>query len=506
MNIEELYENEAKTNWAGGKPSTVMLNAKRTSFDNRVYAKRNNGRDLTISLPSELAEKSAFDRALPILIDGNTAHDHQVGAVFADAGGTGSVRFSRSEKGKEWQKSFLAGNAQMELAYLTRGSQKSPVAFSIKAVSDGTEKELTMSEQYTIPKDVIRREVETYLTQQEPIAAPWVGDAQERTFSLTKLINAEVHGDYADAGYEREMCQEAKRSYCGEARGIVVPSAALWKRTTMTTSGDVAGAIGTDLRDDLYIDAMRPMSSVIAAGARMLNLGGKTSLPKNNNDVSATWTTEGGAITESDIDIDVLTLEPNMLAGRASYSRHVLATATPEIEQLVRRNLQLQISNALDDAALDGSGSGGQPTGIANTTGIETFATAGSSTMTHAESLSVIAEVGENNFATNGGTWLVHPTNAATLGSTAKDSGSGMFVYENGQIAGRNVIETTHVAAGTAYFGLFDNVYIGMFGGVDLVVDPYTNGSTGVINVYAYQLADVAVAHAGAFNKVTLTA
>ena len=81
-----------------------------------------------------------------------------------------------------------------------------------------------------------------------------------------------------------------------------------------------------------------------------------------------------------------------------------------------------------------------------------------------------------------------------------------MFVYENGQIAGRNVIETTHVAAGTAYFGLFDNVYIGMFGGVDLVVDPYTNGSTGVINVYAYQLADVAVAHAGAFNKVTLTA
>ena len=42
--------------------------------------------------------------------------------------------------------------------------------------------------------------------------------------------------------------------------------------------------------------------------------------------------------------------------------------------------------------------------------------------------------------------------------------------------------------------------------GVDVVVDQFTNASTGVINVYAYQLADVAVAHAGAFNKVTLTA
>jgi hypothetical protein len=42
--------------------------------------------------------------------------------------------------------------------------------------------------------------------------------------------------------------------------------------------------------------------------------------------------------------------------------------------------------------------------------------------------------------------------------------------------------------------------------GVDIVTDPYTNGSTGVVNIYAYQMADVAVAHAGAFQKVTLTA
>ncbi len=47
---------------------------------------------------------------------------------------------------------------------------------------------------------------------------------------------------------------------------------------------------------------------------------------------------------------------------------------------------------------------------------------------------------------------------------------------------------------------------IGMFGGIDIVTDPHTNGSTGVANIYAYQMADVAVAHAGAFQKVTLTA
>ena len=49
--------------------------------------------------------------------------------------------------------------------------------------------------------------------------------------------------------------------------------------------------------------------------------------------------------------------------------------------------------------------------------------------MTHAESLDEIAEVGTNNHYTSNGVWLVHPTDAATLGAQTKDSGSGQFVY-----------------------------------------------------------------------------
>ena len=138
-------------------------------------------------------------------------------------------------------------------------------------------------------------------------------------------------------------------------------------------------------------------------------------------------------------------------------------------------------------------------------TGIETFATASGTTMTHAESLDLIAGVGANNYNTSNGTWLVHPTCAATLGAQAKDSGSGQFVYQNGMIAGRRVIETTHVAAGTCHFSLFENVMIGTFGGVDIVVDPYTKGSTGITNIYAYQLCDIGVLRPNAFQKVTLT-
>ena len=114
-----------------------------------------------------------------------------------------------------------------------------------------------MSEQITIPKETIRQIVRQELKADQPLSTPEIIEDAQRSFSLTKAINAEVHGDWTDAGFEREQCQEAKRNYVGQARGLVIPSQALWSRTTMATTGDIAGAIGTDLREDLYIDALR---------------------------------------------------------------------------------------------------------------------------------------------------------------------------------------------------------------------------------------------------------
>ena len=126
--------------------------------------------------------------------------------------------------------------------------------------------------------------------------------------------------------------------------------------------------------------------------------------------------------------------------------------------------------------------------------------------MTHAESLDALAEIAAANLDTTNAVWILNPTDAATLGAQSKDSGSGNFVYENGTILGRRVIESTHATAGTAYVGLFDNCLIGMWGGMDLVIDPYSLADTGSIRIVASQLSDVAVRHPLAFQKITLTA
>jgi hypothetical protein len=97
---------------------------------------------------------------------------------------------------------------------------------------------------------------------------------------------------------------------------------------------------------------------------------------------------------------------------------------------------------------------------------------------------------------------LAYITDAATFGglkTKQKDAGSGMFVLEGGQANGYNVIRTQQATAGNVYFGNFSDMMIGMWGGLDLTVDPYTASTTGTVRVVALQTVDVAVRNAVSF-------
>lgn len=493
-------------------------------------AARSHGREaFSISLPHAAGEaRKAGRRALPVLLEADTRR--QVGVAEIQQDDTALVRFSTSGRGARSQADFAQNKVAVEVAYLRQGNaQAVPAALTLRTVSsDSLPKETQKMSDFQLIADLgerhgkrdmalkaiaaghtieqFRSELLDLIGNDKPIST-FYSQNSERTFSLSRLIHAEVTGDYSEAGYEREMAQEARRNYPGKARGLVIPAEALLTRTTMTTGGDAGGAVNTLHLGSEYIDVLRPVSSVIAAGARMLTgLNGNVSIPKANSDLAANWVAEGGAIAESDIDVDSITMVPRLLAGRASFTRHLLATSSPSIDALVRNALVAQIGVALDKAALEGSGTAPVPRGIANTVGVNALSTTGGGTMTHAESLEALADIAGANLDTTNSVWIVNPANAATLGATAKDSGSGRFVYEDGAILGRRVIETTQATAAKAYVGNFEECMIGMWGGLDLVIDPYTNGSTGTVNVYAYQLADVAVRHPGAFTVVTLTA
>ena len=83
-----------------------------------------------------------------------------------------------------------------------------------------------------------------------------------------------------------------------------------------------------------------------------------------------------------------------------------------------------------------------------------------------------------------------------------KDSGSGKFVLEDDmRIMGYPVLVSELCSQLT--FGAWRQLMIAYWSGLDLLTDPYSNGSSGTINFYDLQDVDVGVRLPTAFCKTT---
>jgi HK97 family phage major capsid protein len=170
-----------------------------------------------------------------------------------------------------------------------------------------------------------------------------------------------------------------------------------------------------------------------------------------------------------------------------------------DVENLIRDDLAKSMAIAIDDGALEGSGSSGNPTGITNTSGINTVSLSSAAAPTFAEMVSIETAVAVDNALVGDLAYIINPTNFGTLKTTAKDSGSGLFVAENGQVNGYPVVVSNQLTANNYVFGNFNDLLIGFFGGLDITVDPFTNSTSGTVRIVALQSVDVAVRHAVSF-------
>ena len=70
---------------------------------------------------------------------------------------------------------------------------------------------------------------------------------------------------------------------------------------------------------------------------------------------------------------------------------------------------------------------------------------------------------------------------------------------DEGEIIGRTALFTDDITAAWGFIGDFSQALFGMWGGLDLLVDPYTEAPAGTIRIVTHQDADFAVRHADAF-------
>jgi HK97 family phage major capsid protein len=210
-------------------------------------------------------------------------------------------------------------------------------------------------------------------------------------------------------------------------------------------------------------------------------------------------------------------MRPKRLGAYSVFSKQLVQQSSMSVENEVRANLEAAIGVALEVAAINGSGSGNIPKGILNFADAETVAIGtNGGAPTRAILLKMIRKVlDNNNLAGNGQNFGFLTTNGIweTLANTPIDSGSGRFVWEEmNSLMGYNAVRSNNVpgdltkGTGTALnaimFGNFSQLIMGQWGGLDLVIDPYTLAIKSQIRVVANSWWDINARHEDAFAIV----
>ena len=328
---------------------------------------------------------------------------------------------------------------------------------------------------------------------------------ETQRFSVVKAIRALANPtdrrSQEDAAFEFACSNAAAAAEGKTSQGIMLPSDVLRNWTRDMNSSDDSTLIAPDYRGGDFIDVLRNASTVMQAGATVLNgLKGNVTIPKKTAASSAGWiATEGAAAAESEMTTGSVTMSPKVVGAFTDATRLLLGQSSLSIENLIRDDLAKGIAQAIDVGGLMGSGTSGQPTGIRNTSGINT-STFAAANPTWAEIVGLESDIAADNALLGNLRYICTPSEYGTMKVTSKDSGSGQFlVSPDGRVNGYDVIRSQAVTSGDFYFGNFADLLIGFFSGLDLTVDPYSLSTTGSVRIVALQNMDIAVRHPESF-------
>jgi HK97 family phage major capsid protein len=347
-----------------------------------------------------------------------------------------------------------------------------------------------------------------------PAHSPYIGGRhQDREYSLTRMLASIIDPRSVDAGYEREVSQELAHRMGRKPNGFYMPLGPMSGQRDLTVAGAPA-LVGTQHMGNEFIDILRNRSFVMRQGPRTLaGLTQDVSIPRLTSSATSGWIAGDGVdgLTPSQQALDSVTLTPHTVGALTVLSRKMVLQGDPDAENMVRQDFGRLIAVELDRAAIAGSGAANQPTGITNTTGV----TAGTYPLAGPDFASVVAMEGAlmaDNADFGSLAYLTTPALASTLKTTETASGSGQFVWTAGtergagQMNGLPAYATSNVPTDHIIFGNFNDLLVGLWGGVDVDVDPHYDFAKGSIAVRILTSLDFAVRHPESFAVYTRSA
>ena len=339
---------------------------------------------------------------------------------------------------------------------------------------------------------------------------------ENRRFSITKFLREAATGKLT--GLEAEVAEMGAKEYerMGLSRkGFVVPMAALRSSAGQNYSTNADGGYAKEEAAPTYLEGLKDRLVVSKLGAHILGDLVGTIPFVSAGAISASWLAEGATATVSKSTFAKVSLTPHRNAVIGAFSKDLLRQTSIDIDAVVMGLMLDAHARLIESACINGSGSSNQPTGILNTSGIGDVA-GGTNGAAISWANVVKLETAINAENANRGK-LGYLTNAKVIGAmktTEKASNTARFVLDfDGSLNGYPVEWTnlvpSNLTKGSAegvcsamIFGNFDDLYIGHWGGVDIVVDPYTLAADADVRIVLNSWDDCVVVNPKSFAAI----
>jgi HK97 family phage major capsid protein len=306
---------------------------------------------------------------------------------------------------------------------------------------------------------------------------------------IAAYARAVVRDDKHEMSFFRELTAAVEEKTKRRARNhlaYMIPGDCLQQRdltkATATAGGFLVGAdihgFSTALNNALVL-AKLPVT-------KLPNLTGDVVIGRESLKGTAGWlASENTTMPDAQATYGQIALTAKTVAAAITCSRHfVLQTALgPQLE----RALATALAEKVDAALVAGSGASGEPTGLANMSGVDTRTGA---SFTHAMSSSML-KAASGWEASDSIAWIAGVDAAEDLQTRERATGSG-FIADNGQVLNRSLHVSRSVGAQVLLCAPWSLVWWATWGALEIAVDPFTAFTSGKVTIRAMWTMDFA--------------
>ena len=318
-------------------------------------------------------------------------------------------------------------------------------------------------------------------------------------FSLLKAINDVANNRQLDERAQEVVSngiaemRKAGQSFTGQ---IVLP---------MEMRSDIQATVATAGQENVaedklgILEPLRANLVLVNAGASyMTGLIGDVSIPVYSGS-NVGWAGEVSTASDGAGTFSEVTLSPKRLTAYIDVSKQFLIQDSNSAEEMLKRDIVAAISNKLEATILGSeAGSNTQPAGLFN--GVVADSTA----VTYKDIVNMEAELEDANVMGNI-KFIVSPSAKADLKTTEKGN-TDNFLMEGNELNGYPVMCTSAVTGKGVIMANWSDLVIGQWGGIDLVVDPYTQAANGKVRLVINAYFDAKPRRTEAFVKKILKA